>query len=61
MSKAEVLVIDDEPQMRKILEFTLEANGYQPRLAGSAREGLIMAENHPPELILSRISNVCED
>jgi len=52
MSKAEVLVIDDEPQMRKILEFTLEANGYQPRLAGSAREGLIMAENHPPDLVL---------
>src|SRR5678815_703818 len=52
MIKAEILVIDDEPQMRKILEFTLDANGYQPRLAASAKEGLIMAGNHPPDLIL---------
>jgi two-component system, OmpR family, KDP operon response regulator KdpE len=52
MIKAEILVIDDEPQMRKILEFTLDTNGYQPRLAASAKEGLIMAGNHPPDLIL---------
>lgn len=52
MNKAEVLVIDDEPQMRKILEFTLEANGYMPRLAASAKEGLIMAGNHPPDLVI---------
>lgn len=52
MNKAEILVIDDEPQMRKILEFTLEANGYMPRLAASAKEGLIMAGNHPPDLVI---------
>lgn len=52
MNKPEVLIIDDEPQIRKLLEITLEGNGYIPRSATSAREGLIMAENHPPELIL---------
>ena len=52
MNKAEILVIDDEPQIRKLLEITLQTNGYIPRAAVSAKEGLIMASNHPPHLIL---------
>jgi two-component system, OmpR family, KDP operon response regulator KdpE len=52
MSKAEILVIDDEPQIRKLLEITLQTNLYAFKEASSAREGLIMAENHPPSLIL---------
>jgi two-component system KDP operon response regulator KdpE len=38
--------------MRKLLDITLQSNGYLPKLAATAKEGLIMAENHPPELIL---------
>src|SRR6478672_6249439 len=52
MSKAEILIIDDEPQIRKMLEITLQSNGYLSKSAVSAKEGLIMASNHPPELIL---------
>lgn len=52
MNKAEILIIDDEPQMRKLLDITLQSNGYLPKLAATAKEGLIMAENHPPEVIL---------
>lgn len=52
MNKAEILIVDDEPQIRKLLEITLQSNGYLSKLAASAKEGLIMAENHPPELIL---------
>ena len=52
MSKAEILIIDDEPQIRRLLEITLESDGYISRSAVSAKEGLIMASNHPPELIL---------
>jgi two-component system KDP operon response regulator KdpE len=52
MNKAEILVIDDEPQIRKLLEITLQTHGYNFRAASSAKEGLIMASNHPPELIL---------
>jgi len=52
MSKAEVLIIDDEPQIRKMLEITLQTNGYLSKSATSAKEGLIMAANHPPGLIL---------
>jgi len=52
MNKAEVLIIDDEQQIRKMLEITLQTNGYLSKSATSAKEGLIMAANHPPELIL---------
>lgn len=52
MNKAEILVIDDEPQIRKLLEITLQSNQYVVKTAGSAKEGLIMAANHPPHLIL---------
>ena len=52
MNKAEILIIDDEPQIRKLLEITLQSNDYLVKSAATAKEGLIMAENHPPELIL---------
>lgn len=52
MNKPEILIIDDEPQIRKLLEITLEGSGYTPRSASSAKEGMIMAGNHPPDLIL---------
>lgn len=52
MNKAEILIIDDEPQIRKLLEITLQTNGYLVKHAVTAKEGLIMAANHPPELIL---------
>ena len=52
MNKAEILVIDDEPQIRKLLEITLESNDYKVWQAENGKDGIIMAANHPPELIL---------
>jgi two-component system, OmpR family, KDP operon response regulator KdpE len=52
MNRPEILIIDDEPQMRKLLEITLQTNGYAAKSAATAKEGLIMAGNHPPALIL---------
>lgn len=52
MNKAEILLIDDEPQIRKLLEIALESNDYKVWQATTAREGIVMAANHPPELIL---------
>lgn len=52
MNKPGILVIDDEAQMRKLLDITLLTNGYQVTLAATAKEGLILAANHPPDLIL---------
>lgn len=52
MNKPNILVIDDEAQMRKLLEITLQTNGYAVTLAATAKEGMIMAANHPPDLVL---------
>lgn len=52
MNKSAILVIDDEPQIRKLLEISLESNDYQVFQAETGKQGLVMAANHPPELIL---------
>lgn len=52
MNNAEVLLIDDEPQIRKLLEITLESNGYKVILAENGKQGIQFAANHSPDLIL---------
>jgi len=52
MTKATILVIDDEPQIRKLLEITLESNAYKTLLAENAKEGVTLAATHAPDLIL---------
>ena len=52
MSKATILVIDDEAQMQKLLEITLHSHGYGVRLAENARTGLALATVHPPDMVL---------
>lgn len=51
-NQPEILVIDDEPQIRKLLEISLQSNDYRVREASTAQEGLSMAATHPPEMIL---------
>ena len=52
MNSATILIIDDEVQMRKLLQITLESNGYHFLSAATAKEGLVMAATHPPDAIL---------
>lgn len=52
MNKDEILVIDDEPQIQKLLRITLESNGYKVILASDGTEGIHLAANHRPELII---------
>jgi len=47
-----VLVIDDEPQIRRLLRVTLEANGYQVIEAVNGQEGIVQAAQGRPEIIL---------
>ena len=47
-----LLLIEDEPQMRRFLRATLKAHGYQIVEAATAREGLTQAAGRNPELIL---------
>jgi len=46
------LVIDDEPQIRRLLRVTLEANGYQVIDAATGQDGLVQAAQFRPHLIV---------
>src|SRR5688500_13328948 len=52
MAKTEILVIDDEPQIRKLLNITLESNGYSVKQAASAKQGIVDVANHTPDLVI---------
>jgi two-component system KDP operon response regulator KdpE len=56
-----VLVIDDEVQIRRLLELTLESNGYRVLLAGTGEEGLRRAGMDRPELIILDLGLPDED
>jgi len=47
-----ILIIDDEVQIRRLLEITLSANGYKITEATTAKEGITLAVSHNPTLIL---------
>ena len=47
-----ILVIDDEIQIRKLLEISLEANDYKVNFAINGKEGITAAASHQPDLIL---------
>jgi two-component system KDP operon response regulator KdpE len=47
-----VLIVDDEPQIRRLLTVTLEANQYRVIAAASGQEGLILAAQHRPALVI---------
>ena len=61
MNRAEILIIDDEVQIRKLLEITLQSNNYTITEAATAKNGLIMAANHPPDLIILDLGLPDED
>ena len=52
MSKPSILIIDDEVQIRKLLQITLESNEFDVLLAGTAQEGITQVAQHPPDIIL---------
>ena len=52
MSKATILVIDDEAQIRKLLSITLQSYDYNIVEATSAKEGKTLVATHPPDLVL---------
>jgi two-component system, OmpR family, KDP operon response regulator KdpE len=47
-----ILVIDDEKQIRRLLEITLSANGYKVILSANGKEGLVDAATQHPSLII---------
>jgi two-component system KDP operon response regulator KdpE len=51
-TKAVALVIDDEPQIRRLLRVTLEANGYQVVDAATGEDGIVQAAQCRANIIL---------
>jgi CheY-like chemotaxis protein len=49
---ARVLVIDDEPSIRHILRFSLEAHGYEVIVAEDGQRGVAMARRQHPDVIV---------
>ena len=50
--KKTLLVIDDEPQIRRLLRITLEASGYRVQESPSGENGIVQAAQCRPELVL---------
>lgn len=51
-SKDPILIIDDEMQIRRLLEITLTSNGFSTCFAISGSQGIIAAATQNPSLIL---------
>jgi two-component system KDP operon response regulator KdpE len=51
-SGARILIVDDEPQIRKFLRISLGAHGYAVVEAASAREGIELCATENPALVV---------
>jgi two-component system KDP operon response regulator KdpE len=47
-----VLIVDDEPQMRRLLRVTLEANGYRALDVATGQDALVEAAQRRPDVVL---------
>lgn len=52
MSGFTILIVDDEPQLRKLLRSILEQNSYKILDAGTLKEAETLAHSHRPHMIL---------
>jgi len=52
MATNRILVIDDEPSVRSVLDRVLRREGYSVTLAPSAKEGLQSLQERPPDAII---------
>lgn len=52
MNKPTILIIDDEPQIRKLLNIVLESNGFKVSSAATGMTGISLAASIQPDLIL---------
>ena len=47
-----IMVVDDEPQILKLLDRTLKTEGYDVVVADNGRPALDMLEEHRPDLVI---------
>ena len=51
-----VLVVDDEPSIRKSLDMMLSMHGYQVGISANGKEALNIIERDRPDLVLSDVN-----
>jgi len=56
LTRQNILVVDDEAPMRKLLASNLKASGYIVQSAGDGSEGLKLVDEHPFDLLLLDIN-----
>jgi two-component system phosphate regulon response regulator PhoB len=49
---AKILVIEDEPDLQQVLEYNLRQSGHDVLVAGRGEEGLALARDQRPDLVL---------
>ncbi len=54
-SKTKVLIVDDEPAIREVLEMILQEWGYDVRLASDGAEAKEMVESYDPDIVISDV------
>jgi two-component system KDP operon response regulator KdpE len=52
MNGNSVVIIDDEPQIRKLLTITLQSNNYQVTEAATGKEGIRLVSSLTPDIVL---------
>jgi two-component system KDP operon response regulator KdpE len=52
-SKANILVVDDEPQITRVLKTTLSSQGYRTRTAADGKEALQAMKDWTPDLVIT--------
>ena len=55
MRKTKVLIVDDEPAIREVLEMILQEWGYDVRLACDGAEAKEMVEIYEPDVVISDV------
>jgi two-component system KDP operon response regulator KdpE len=56
LSEGRILVVDDEPQIRRIMRTTLSGAGYEVEDARSGEEGLVKLREFRPDLVILDIN-----
>jgi DNA-binding response OmpR family regulator len=52
MPAKKILVVDDEPEVRKLMEHFLTEKGYEVRMAENGRQGLAALDTFSPDVVL---------
>ncbi len=51
--KAKILILEDEPRMRRLLKLVLQEENYEVHTADDGREGILLWKKWAPDLVLS--------